>query len=146
MPGRVIGWLLSDMSPEQRRTTLRVVCWGLIGTLAWTVGLVPGVEAQFARAGDVDKKISEAVQPIKTQVEEIDSKLSRVEREVIAARIVSLEESLFSLRKSQCTAISRQNTEATEFYGRRMQRLSAQYHDATGRAYQPPSCAEVGVE
>lgn len=146
MPGRVIGWLLSDMSPEQRRTTLRVVCWGLIGTLAWTVGLVPGVEAQFARAGDVDKKISEVVQPLKSQVEEIDQKLSRVEREVIAARIVSLEESLFSLRKSQCAAIKGGNAEAVEFYARRLQRVGAQYHDATGRAYQPPSCSEVGVE
>lgn len=146
MPTRILDWLWQDMKPEERRNMARFFLW-LIVTLhiAWACGWIPGMQG-FAFASDVDDKISEAIAPIKDEVREIDRKLTRVEREVIAARIATLEKSLFDLRKAQCTAISRENPEAVEFYGRQMQEVRSQYYSATSREYQAPTCAEVGTE
>lgn len=146
MPTRILDFLWQDMEPEARRNVARFFLWLIVTIhIAWACGLIPGVNG-FAFASEVDSKIASAVEPIKSEVREIDRKLARVEREVVAARIAALEKSLFDLRKAQCTAISRENPEAVEFYGRQMQEVRSQYYAATGREYQAPTCAEVGTE
>lgn len=146
MPTRILEWLWSDMEPEARRNVARFFLWFIVVVhIAWACGFIPGVQG-FAYATDIDRKVEEAISPIKSEVAEIDRKLTRVEREVIAARIATLEKSLFDLRKAQCTAIARDNAEAVEFYSRQMQAVRSEFYTATGREYQAPTCAEVGTE
>jgi hypothetical protein len=146
MPAWIASLITGDMTPGERQNFIRILFWGAVSFhIAWACGLLPGVQG-FAVASEVDGKIAQAVEPIKVEVREIDRKLSRVEREVIAARIATLEKSLFDLRKAQCTAIARENPEAVEFYGRQIQGVRAEYYAATAREYQAPTCAEVGTE
>lgn len=146
MPTGLINWLWGDLQPAEKHNVARFLLWVIIVVhISWACGWIPGMQG-FAFADDVDRKVAAAVDPLKAEVREIDRKLSRVEREVVAARIATMEKMLFDLRKAQCTAIARQNPEAVEFYARHIQEVKSQYFAATSREYQAPTCAEVGTE
>lgn len=123
----------------------RMLWMFVIVHIMWACGILPGTTG-FAFANDVDDKIAQAVTPLHAQIRGIERTVESIRQEQRAARIAVLEVALFDVRRSQCTAIANRNAEAVAFYARKMDETKTEYHVATGREYQPPSCSEIGVE
>lgn len=146
MPAWVVNLFMGDLDSGQRSAVLRAGLWSFVVLhIMWACGFLPGLQG-FALAEDVDVKISAAIDPIKSELRSVDRKVDRVETELLKAKIVTIEEALYSTRKAQCEAIKAENAAAMDFAARKIAELRAAFYGATGREYVMPTCAEVGVQ
>ncbi len=139
-----------DSSPGERLRVARLFYrLGVLFFVLWGVGALSafGVSG-FAKAQDVDRKIQEAVGPIKEQLEDIRSnelvalktKLEngeRMQKRILAAQISSQLRDLNRLRCSTKDTTVRSRMEQD------IEQAEQEYRQLTGERYPLPACKDL---
>lgn len=147
MPFRtLLEIILPGMTTEQRLTAARAVLWTVVLLFIFRAeGFLDPLLSGYVLADDMDKRIQDVQTALESSISDVDRKVAKLQEDVAAARIETLEQRLFDTRKAQCSALSRDNDEAVRFYREKIQALLRRYEFATGTRYQLPSCEELGL-
>ncbi len=101
----------------------------------------------FARAQEVEKKITQVVEPIQKQIEQIGKDVDKLASSVAQTKALlirklaaDLEREIVDAKSRQCKA---QNVEAATYFRGQVLEKQAEYLDLTQREFRLPACAET---
>lgn len=133
---------LPPMSKSKKwQTTTSVVLLAVVGFCGWSVGGlsyfgIPGM----ALANDVDRKITEAVQGIKTEQTEQGKKLDEAARTLLDIRLEGYEAKILDFKTKACKS---QKDETAQVWRSLVAEYQSRYQRLSGRTYTPPLCSEL---
>lgn len=119
-----------------RSVLLFFMIWALGG------GTYVGLSEGFARADDTDKKINEAIGPMKEDIAELKTEQRRTSTQVESILRLNLETRLRDLQRQYCNA--EPNTPNRRLVDQNIRDTQYQYRRVNeGKSYDMPNCSDI---
>lgn len=141
----LIAMIFGEASPEERARILRMAYRiAVSGALLWAYGLLAPVGlVGFARADDVDQKITAAVAPIAAQVSNVQAVQVQQSEVLKQIRVDQLGQKLRELHRV-CCATPRADDISHERLNIEIEATQREYRALTGERYPLPEKCEDG--